>query len=559
VRRFDSQYVDTFPRRDAIVRSIVIETSSAIAMVSAGHPVYNLSSVSASDDIQRSLDLSAIRSYSWLVLIELSALLSDGLIQAQTAAAVGVFESHGDVGTALHPGSVEYEAGKKTYTISGSGENMWSTTDAFQFAWKKMSGDVSLTADISFLTKTGNEHKKAVLMLRQSLDGDSVYADVALHASGLTSLQFRDEKGAVTREVQSNLSAPKRLRIVKRGDYVYMALGAEAVQPAGGWLRIPLPGSFYVGLGVCAHDKDVVEQVVFSNVELAQPAASSGEPVLYSTLETVDIDSADRRVSYLARGRFEAPNWTRDGKEFLFNRDGHLEHIPVGGAVPVKIDTGFATRLNNDHGISPDATQLAISDNSQGDHNSLVYIVPIGGGTPRRITQKSPSYWHGWSPDGKTLAFVGQRNDDFDIYTIPAAGGEETRLTTAKGLDDGPEYSPDGKYIYFNSERTGHMQIWRMKADGSDQEQVFSDDLNNWFPHISPDGQWMVFLTYGADVKGHPENKDVMLRLMLLADEKITVLAKLFGGQGTINVPSWSPDSKQVAFVSYMLIPPESK
>jgi TolB protein len=502
--------------------------------------------------------VATIRTYSWVVLIELCALLSHGLIHAQTVGAVGIFESHGDVGTVLHTGAVEYEPGKKTYTISGSGENMWSTADAFQFVWKKMSGDVSLTADISFLTKTGNEHKKAVLILRQNLDSDSVYADVALHASGLTSLQFRDEKGAVTREVQSNLSAPKRLRIVKRGDYVYMALGSEAVQPAGGWLRIPLQGSFYVGLGVCSHDKDVVEQAVFSNVELTQRMASSGEAVLYSTLETVDVDSADRRVAYLDQGRFEAPNWTRDDKEFLFNRDGHLEHVPVSGGVPAKIDTGFATRLNNDHGISPDATQLAISDNSQGDHNSLVYIVPITGGAPRRITQKSPSYWHGWSPDGKTLAFVGQRNEEFDIYAIPAAGGEETRLTTAQGLDDGPEYSPDGKYIYFNSERTGHMQIWRMKADGSEQEQVFSDDLNNWFPHISPDGQWMVFLTYGADVKGHPENKDVMLRLMSLADKKVTVLARLFGGQGTINVPSWSPDSKRVAFVSYMLIPPDA-
>jgi TolB protein len=502
--------------------------------------------------------VATIRTCSWVVLIEFCALLSHGLIHAQTVGAVGVFESHGDVGTVLHPGAVEYEAGKNTYTISGSGENMWSTADAFQFVWKKMSGDVSLMADISFLTKTGNEHKKAVLILRQNLDADSVYADVALHASGLTSLQFRDEKGAVTREVRSNLSAPKRLRIVKRGDYVYMALGSDAVQPAGGWLRIPLQGSFYVGLGVCSHDKDVVEQAVFSNIELTQPATSSEDQVLYSTLETVDVDSADRRVMYLARGRFEAPNWTRDGKEFLFNREGHLEHLPVGGGVPVNIDTGLATRLNNDHGISPDATQLAISDNSQGDHNSLVYIVPIGGGTPRRITQKSPSYWHGWSPDGKTLAFVGQRNGEYDIYTIPAAGGEETRLTTAKGLDDGPEYSPDGKYIYFNSERTGHMEVWRMKADGSEQEQVFSDDLNNWFPHISPDGQWMIFLTYGADVKGHPENKDVMLRLMSFADKKVTVLAKLFGGQGTINVPSWSPDSKQVAFVSYMQIPPDA-
>ena len=231
----------------------------------------------------------------------------------------------------------------------------------------------------------------------------------------------------------------------------------------------------------------------------------------------------------------------------------------MAGGKAGNIDTGFATRCNNDHGISPDGTLLAISDQSQDDHQSLVYIVPIGGGTPRRVTKNAPSYWHGWSPDGKTLAFVGQRNDEFDIYTIPVAGGEETRLTTAKGLDDGPEYSPDGKYIYFNSERTGTMQIWRMRSDGSEQEQVTSDEFNNWFPHISPDGKWMVFLSYDKSVTGHPENKDVTLRLMSLSDKKIKVLAKLFGGQGTINVPSWSPDSKQLAFVSYQLIPDEAK
>jgi TolB protein len=471
---------------------------------------------------------------------------------------VGIFESHADVGTVLHAGSVDYDAAKKTYTLTGSGENMWLGKDAFQFVWKKMSGDMALTADISFLTKTGNEHKKAVLIFRQTLDEDSVYVDVALHSSGLTSLQFRDEKGAVTREIESNLSAPKRLRIAKRGDYVYMSLSQNGGEPtfAGGWLRIPLQGPFYVGIGVCSHDKDVVEQAVFSNVELTQPnPAGSAKTALFSTLETIAIDSADRHVAYVAAGRFEAPNWTRDGKAFLFNRDGHIERLAVGTDTPATIDTGLATRCNNDHGISPDGTQLAISDNSQEDHESLVYIVPIAGGAPRRITQKSPSYWHGWSPDGKTLAFVGQRNGDFDIYGIPAAGGEEIRLTTAKGLDDGPEYSPDGKYIYFNSERTGHMQIWRMNADGSEQDQVFSDDSNNWFPHISPDGKWMVFLTYGADVTGHPENKDVMLRLMSLADKKISVLAKFFGGQGTINVPSWSPDSKNVAYVTYGLVP----
>ncbi len=306
-----------------------------------------------------------------------------GRMTSQTASPVGIFESHQDVGTVLHPGSVEYDATSQRYTIAGSGENMWLGADAFQFAWKKMSGDVSLTADISFLTKTGNEHKKAVLMLRQSLDADSVYADVALHASGLTSLQFRDSKGALTREVQANSSAPKRVRIVKRGDYVYMALSNEGVDPhvAGGWLRIPLQGDFYVGLGVCSHDKDVVEKAAFSNVALTQPSAATGKPVLYSALETVEVDSADRRIVYLSEGRFEAPNWTRDGKAFLFNRDGRIESLPVDGGKPTVIDTGFANRCNNDHGISPDSKQLAISDNSQGDHESRVYLVPIKGGT----------------------------------------------------------------------------------------------------------------------------------------------------------------------------------
>jgi Tol biopolymer transport system component len=324
---------------------------------------------------------------------------------------------------------------------------------------------------------------------------------------------------------------------------------------AGGSTRIPLEGSFYVGIGVCSHDQDVIEKAVFSNVEVSELGPFAGWAQHFSTLETVTISSTDRRVVYVAPERLEAPNWTQDGTAFLFNRNGRIERLKVSGGNPEVIDTGFATRCNNDHGISPDAQWLAISDNSQGDGGSRVYVVPITGGTPRRITEKSPSYWHGWSPDGKTLAFVGQRDGDFDIYTILAAGGDETRLTTAKGLDDGPEYSPDGKYIYFNSERTGHMQIWRMHADGSEQEQVTHDDFNNWFPHISPDGKWMVFLTYDKSVTGHPENKDVMLRLMSLSDNNITVLAKLFGGQGTINVPSWSPDSKQVAFVSYQLIP----
>jgi Tol biopolymer transport system component len=507
-----------------------------------------------------------------------------------SATSNGVFENHGDIGSVLHSGNSEYDAAKGTYTVSGSGENMWSTADAFHFVWKKVTGDVSLAADVSFVGKGGNAHRKAVLIVRQSLDADSVYADVALHGNGLTALQYRDEKGAATHEIQTDemeanevqanqrqmnekqasIAEPERLRLEKRGNFVYLFLrdGGKQLRYSGASMRVPLEGSYYVGIGVCSHDKDAVEKAMFANVDLVGDLAPVGKTTLYSTLETINIASTDRRVEYVASERFEAPNWTRDGASFLFNNKGHIYRLPVAGGEPALIDTGFANRCNNDHGISPDQTSLAISDQSQEDNRSIVYIVPIGGGMPRRITTKSPSYWHGWSPDGKTLAFVGQRNDDFDIYTIPVTGGDETRLTIAKGLDDGPEYSPDGKYIYFNSERTGHMQIWRMRADGSAQEQVTVDDWNNWFPHISPDGAWMVFLSYEPDVKGHPENKDVMLRIMPLSDKKmsegkvsdnkISVLAKLFGGQGTINVPSWSPDSKQVAFVSYALVPDES-
>lgn len=499
-----------------------------------------------------------------VLLIVASFFLVVVTLRAQES--VGIFEHHADVGTVIHAGSATFDKATGTYTLTGSGDNMWLGTDAYQFAWKKVSGDVDLTADISFATLTGNPHKKAVLMIRQSLDTDSPYADAALHASGLAALQYRDEKGALTHEIQSSISAPARLRITRRGDYFYMSLSGvgDTPQYSGASIRVPLSGDFYVGIGVCAHDKDVIEKATFANVNLRALAPPSGQPALNSTLETIGVSSTDRKVVYHAEGRFEAPNWSRDGSYLLLNRNGHLEKLPVAGGASEVIDTGTASRLNNDHGISPDGTLLAVSDNSQETksptgppaHDSLVYIVPIAGGAARRITQNAPSYWHGWSPDGKTLAFVGQRNGDFDIYTIPVTGGDETRLTTAKGLDDGPEYSPDGQYIYFNSERTGHMQIWRMKADGSNQEQVFSDDYNNWFPHISPDGKWMVFLTYDKDVTGHPENKDVMLRLMSLADEKVTVLAKLFGGQGTINVPSWSPDSKSVAFVSYQFIAP---
>jgi Tol biopolymer transport system component len=470
--------------------------------------------------------------------------------------ATGIFDGHQDVGTVLHPGSTAYDSSSQSYTINGSGENMWFGVDDFQFAWKKMSGDVAISADIAFVGTAGNNHRKAVLMIRQNLDGNSPAVDIARHGDGLTSLQFRDAAGADDREIQANVEGPKRVRLEKRGDYFYAFVSGKdgRLEPAGASAKLALSGSFYVGIGVCAHDKDTSETAVFSNVKVEQLKHSGEKGLLYSTLENVPIASTDRRVAYVAQAHFEAPNWSHDGSYFLFNQDGGIYRLPVNGGEPARISTGPEVKCNNDHGISPDGTMLAVSDSTE-TGNSLVYTLPVNGGTPTKITATGPSYWHGWSPDGSTLAFVGQRGDNFDIYSIPTNGGEEKRLTTAPGLDDGPEYSPDGQWIYFNSERTGHMQIWRMHPDGSDQEQVIHDDTNDWFPHISPDGKWMTFLSYEKDVTGHPGDKDVILHLMSLPDGNIKVLAKLFGGQGTNNVPSWSPDSTKVAFVSYEYLP----
>ena len=469
------------------------------------------------------------------------------------AAPVGIFEAHADVGGPKRAGSVVFNPTQRTYTIAGGGKNMWFTNDALHFVWKKISGDVSLAADIAFQGKGTDPHRKACLLIRQNLETDSAYADAALHGDGLTSLQYREANGAMTREIQSNIKGPARLRIEKRGKYVSMsvALVGETLQPAGGSFRLELAEPFYVGLGVCAHNDDALETAVFSNVELTAGASAATKPGLISTLETITISSKDRRVVWWTTNLIEAPNWSRDGAALYFNSRGRIFRVAPTGGEPQPIDTGFAIRCNNDHGLSPDGTQLVISDQSQGTRRSLIYTLPIGGGTPKLITEIGPSYWHGWSPNGRTLAYCAERNGEFDIYTISTNGGVETRLTTATGLDDGPDYSPDGKSIYFNSDRTGKMQIWRMTADGKQQEQVTTDEWNNWFPHPSPDGKSLVFLSYEPDVKGHPENKDVMLRLLTLATGKIEVLAKLFGGQGTINVPSWSPDSRKLSFVSY--------
>ena len=279
--------------------------------------------------------------------------------------------------------------------------------------------------------------------------------------------------------------------------------------------------------------------------------SSQEKPALESRLEVMTLATGAREVVYSARAHFEAPNWSRDGRSLLFNQAGRIYVLPLDSRTPALLDTGSATRCNNDHGLSPDGRWLAVSHSPLSD--SLIFVLPAAGGAPRQVTARGPSYWHGWSPDGKRLAYCARRDGEYDVYTIPVEGGEETRLTTTPGLDDGPDYAPDGR-IWFNSVRTGVMKVWRMEAGGKDQVQMTrNEEWADWFPHPSPDGKWVVFLSYDKSVEGHPANKDVALRVMPLAGGEPRIVARLFGGQGTINVPSWSPDSTRFAFVSYRL------
>jgi TolB protein len=476
------------------------------------------------------------------------------------SALLGLFSTNKDIGSPGHAGSAVYDAAAGTYLVTGGGGNIWNKTDQFQFVYKEMSGDLSFSANVRWPKPGGAPHRKACLFIRQSLEADAPYVDVAQHGVGLTALQFRETQGGISQEIQSSFSGPARIGIEKRGDYFsfWISTHGEALHPAGGSFKLALTAPFYVGLGVCAHDDKTQEQAEFSKVELnaLPPLAANAKGEVQSTLEFMPVASTDRTIIWHTNVNIQAPNWTRDNN-LVFNGGGKMYKIGItNGTVPEVIPLTDVRNLNNDHGISPDGTQLAISAGSP----SRVYVGPITGGAFKLITPTGPSYFHGWSPDGKTLAFCGSRNNEFDVYTIPAEGGEEKRLTAAAGLDDGPEYSPDGQFIYFNSERSGEMQIWRMKTDGSEQTQMTPNDgHNNWFAHISPDGRRMVFLTFNSDVKpnDHPANKDVALRMMPANGGPITTLAKFYGGQGTINVPSWSPDSRNIAFVSYTTIYPK--
>jgi len=489
---------------------------------------------------------------------------------------IGLFERHTDIGDTPRKGTVVFDPGSKTYRVTGGGANMWSTVDAFQFSWKQVAGDFVITADVKFEGKGAVDHRKAVLIARQSLDPNAAYADVALHGDGLTALQFRPVARAETSEVRSVVNGPVRLRLERRGAQFYMSVGKPGEkliesEPT----TVVMEGPIYLGIGVCSHDANVLETAVFSNVSVEERAATKGEanPThVRSKISVYDVASNGTSVVFSDDKLWEAPNWSPDGKYLIANSGGVIYRFDLGEAPvhPEKLALDGAYECNNDKAISPDGKWLAFSAEHGSAGGSQVFLAGADGSAPKLMTQNAPSYFHGWSPDGKWLAFVAERGGNFDIYRVAASGGSEERLTSSPGFDDGPDYSPDGKWIYINSDRSGGWDIWRFPADGAGAgdakaKRVTGDEQEDWFPHPSPDGRWLVFLSFPAGMKGHDFKTAVQLRMMAMPssgagaappkdEEAIRVLTQIFGGQGTINVNSWSPDSKKFAFVSYEVI-----
>jgi Tol biopolymer transport system component len=374
------------------------------------------------------------------------------------------------------------------------------------------------------------------------------------------------------------VNGPVRIRIERRGAQFMMYAGkpGESLVPSGP-ATVGLEGPVYIGLGVCSHDANVLETAVFSNVSIQElpPSAPELNPThVRSKISIYDLESKSVHVVYSAGKLWEAPNWSPDGKYLLANSGGAIYRFVLdakGEAQPEKLALDSGYDCNNDKGISPDGKQLAFSAQHGSAQGSQVFVANSDGTKPQLLTPNTPSYFHGWSPDGRWLAFVAERGGNFDIYRVSAGGGTEERLTSSPGFDDGPDYSPDGKWIYINSDRSGGWDIWRFPAEGAGAsdakaERVTGDAGEDWFPHPSPDGKWLVFLSFPPGTKSHDFKTAVDLRMIPMPasgapakpprnEDSIQKLTQFFGGQGSINVNSWSPDSKKFAFVSYELLP----
>src|ERR1051325_1243576 len=370
----------------------------------------------------------------WLVC----AFFSLTLFGANAYAQVGIFDSQSDVGPVKHPGTAAFDQATQQYTLTGAGTNIWGTHDEFHFVWKKMKGDFILRANIAFIGKGVEDHRKIGWMVRSSLDTNSKHINAVLHGDGLTSLQFRRTVSGATEEMKSTLTHADVIQLERIGHSYIMSVAHKGETFVSEKLdELDLGDDVYVGIFICSHNADVTEKATFDNVRIVVPAGKDLVPYrdyLGSSIEILDVEKATSKIIYQIPNSLQAPNWTKDGRSLIYNRDGKLYNFDLATGTPKEINTGVANKNNNDHVISFDGKMLTISSGNGEKGASLGFTVPIGGGQAKQITPIGPSYMHGWSPDGKYLVFCGNRNDEYDVYRIPSKGGPEVRLTTAKGL-----------------------------------------------------------------------------------------------------------------------------
>jgi TolB protein len=477
-------------------------------------------------------------------------------------APLGVFDHHQDVGAPTLAGDAAYDRADQTYTLSGTGEAGPTPLDQFHFAWKKLTGDFMIQATVRFLGAAKTPHRRLGLIAREALAGSSRYAAACVHEDASTSLEFRASEGEGVAQVGVSSFHPTDIQLTRTGNRFTLSAAVFGENYKSISHDLALRQELHVGLFLCSHEAGVAEQAIFSNVRVIIPAAPDFKPYsdyLGSHLEVMDVATGHRTILHSEPGSIQAPNWTPDDKLIYNSAAGVMYTYDIGAGKVAELETGPCRQNNNDHVLSFDGKMIALSNYAGDPPRSVAFIMPVGGSKePRQITSPDVghTYLHGWSPDGKKLVFTGGRKGETghyrNLWSVDVDTKLETAITPPGTLDDGPEYTPDGQYIYFNSVRTGTMQIWRMRPDGSDPEQVTFDEYNDWFPHISPDGKWIVFISFPTDMDPwtHPFYRQCYIRLMPATGGVPKTIGYIYGGQGSMNTPGWSPDSKRIAFVS---------
>ena len=475
---------------------------------------------------------------------------------------LGVFDHHQDVGDPTLAGNALLDPSDQAYTLSGAGVNGSTALDQFHFAWKRIEGDFIVQATVRFIGTGADPRRRLGIIARSALAGPSRYVAACVHGSTLTSLQYRAADGEPTDQIEVSSFHPTDIQLARTGNRFTFSSAVFGENYKSVSHDVALGDEAHVGLFICSHEAGVVERAVFSNVRVIIPAAPDFKPYsdyLGSHLEVMDVATGLRKVLLSEPGSIQAPNWTPDDKLIYNSAAGVMYTYDIATEAVAELNTGTRRQNNNDHVLSFDGKRLALSNYVGTPSRSVAFILPVeGSDDPEQITRPEVghTYLHGWSPDGKKLVFTGGRKGETghyrNLWSVDVETKVETALTPPGTLDDGPEYTPDGQYIYFNSVRTGTMQIWRMRPDGSQPEQVTFDEYNDWFPHISPDGKWIVFISFPIDMDpwSHPFYRQCYVRLMPSSGGVPRTIAYLYGGQGSMNTPGWSPDSTRIAFVT---------